>query len=145
MKPMTSPISSISIKTIPSTRRASGRAWTFAPSSSVSTTVDARFPLHTILVMQNRALIIGASGIAGSSLASRLLSSGWQVHGLSRGRTAVLPQVQAHTADLTSAESVRAALDGLDVTHVFFTAWSRQATERENIRVNGAMVSNVLD
>jgi nucleoside-diphosphate-sugar epimerase len=95
--------------------------------------------------MQNRALIIGASGIAGSSLASRLRSSGWQVHGLSRGRTAVLPQVQAHTAELTSAQSVSAALEGLDVTHVFFTAWSRQATERENIRVNGAMVSNVLD
>ncbi|CAB3794009.1 SDR family oxidoreductase [Pararobbsia alpina] len=95
--------------------------------------------------MQNRALIIGASGIAGSSLASRLLSSGWQVHGLSRGRTPVLPQVKAHSADLTSADSVRAALEGLDVTHVFFTAWARQATERENIRVNGAMVSNVLD
>jgi nucleoside-diphosphate-sugar epimerase len=29
-------------------------------------------------------------------------------------------------------------------THVFITAWMRQATEAENIRVNGTMVRNVL-
>jgi nucleoside-diphosphate-sugar epimerase len=28
---------------------------------------------------------------------------------------------------------------------VFFTAWARQATEKENIRVNGAMVAHLLD
>jgi nucleoside-diphosphate-sugar epimerase len=95
--------------------------------------------------MKNRALIIGASGIAGSNLADRLIEAGWGVYGLSRGRTQVSPAVQPIIADLASAESVRAALHSLDVTHVFFTAWARQATELENIRVNGAMVSNVLD
>jgi nucleoside-diphosphate-sugar epimerase len=95
--------------------------------------------------MQNRALIIGASGIAGSNLADRLVDAGWQVHGLSRGRTPVPAQVQPIVADLTSEASVKGALGSLDVSHVFFTTWSRQATERENIRVNGAMVSNVLD
>jgi nucleoside-diphosphate-sugar epimerase len=95
--------------------------------------------------MQKRALIVGASGIAGSNLADRLIDSGWQVYGLSRGRTLVSSKVQPIIADLTSMESVRAALQSVDVTHVFFTTWARQANERENIRVNGAMVSNVLD
>jgi nucleoside-diphosphate-sugar epimerase len=95
--------------------------------------------------MKNRALIVGVSGIAGSNLADRLIDSGWEVHGLSRGRTPVSSKVQPVTADLTSAESVKAALDGIDVTHVFLTTWARQATESENIRVNGAMVSNVLE
>jgi nucleoside-diphosphate-sugar epimerase len=95
--------------------------------------------------MQNRALIIGASGIAGSNLADRLVAAGWAVHGLSRGRTPMPSQVQPIVADLTSAESVQAALGALNVTHVFFTTWARQANERENIRVNGGMVSNVLD
>jgi nucleoside-diphosphate-sugar epimerase len=95
--------------------------------------------------MTNRALIVGVSGIAGSNLAERLIDSGWEVHGLSRGRTPVSSNVRPVTADLTSAESVKAALDGIDVTHVFLTTWARQATESENIRVNGAMVSNVLD
>ena len=95
--------------------------------------------------MTNRALIVGVSGIAGSNLADRLIDSGWEVHGLSRGRTQVSAKVRPVIADLTSAESVKAALEGIDVTHVFLTTWARQATESENIRVNGAMVSNVLD
>jgi nucleoside-diphosphate-sugar epimerase len=95
--------------------------------------------------MQNRALIVGASGIAGSNLAEHLLSKGWAVSGLSRGLTPVSPGVHALTADLTSADVVRDTLSDTDITHVFFTVWSRQATERENIRVNGAIVSNVLD
>jgi nucleoside-diphosphate-sugar epimerase len=40
---------------------------------------------------------------------------------------------------------VRKALEGLKPTHVFITTWSRQATEAENIKVNAAMVRNVLD
>ncbi|MGO4843554.1 NAD-dependent dehydratase, partial [Rhizobiaceae sp. 2RAB30] len=29
--------------------------------------------------------------------------------------------------------------------HVFFTAWSRQSTERENIEVNAALLGNLLN
>ena len=95
--------------------------------------------------MNKRALIVGASGIAGSNLADRLVNSGWEVHGFSRGRTAVPANVRPIIADLTSADAVRTALGSTDITHVFFTTWARQATEAANIRVNGAMVSNVLD
>ncbi|HWX12134.1 MAG TPA: NAD-dependent epimerase/dehydratase family protein, partial [Trinickia sp.] len=95
--------------------------------------------------MRNKALIVGASGIVGRALAIRLLSTGWTVYGLSRGRTAGVSGCTPIVADLTAADSVAAATAGIDVSHVFFTAWSRQANEKENIRVNGAMVRNVLD
>ncbi|WP_413727663.1 SDR family oxidoreductase [Sodalis sp. RH19] len=95
--------------------------------------------------MQHRALIVGVSGIIGSALAVKLLHSGWRVYGLSRGRTPVPEGCEAIVADLTDGQSVTAALKDLAVDRVFFTAWSRQATEKENIRVNGAMVSHVLD
>jgi nucleoside-diphosphate-sugar epimerase len=95
--------------------------------------------------MDKRALIIGATGIVGRNLAEHLQSAGgWSIAGLSRGRTPAPSGVESITADLTSASSVADALKGRTFTHVFFTAWSRQATEAENIRVNGAMVSNVL-
>jgi nucleoside-diphosphate-sugar epimerase len=95
--------------------------------------------------MSNKALIVGASGIIGRALAERLLATGWSVYGLSRGRTAGVPGCTPIVADLTAADSVATAVADLDVSHVFFTAWSRQANEKENIRVNGAMVHNVLD
>ena len=95
--------------------------------------------------MKNIALIVGASGVTGSALAERLLGNGWSVLGLSRGRTPLLDGVEPIRADLTSRDEVARALAGRAVTHVFFTAWARQANEKENIRVNGAMVSNVLD
>ncbi|SAL29823.1 NAD-dependent epimerase/dehydratase [Caballeronia turbans] len=95
--------------------------------------------------MDKRALIIGGTGIVGRNLAEHLQSRGdWAIAGLSRGRTAPPAGVESITADLTSTTSVADALKGRQFSHVFFTAWSRQATEAENIRVNGAMVANVL-
>lgn len=96
--------------------------------------------------MEKRALIIGATGIVGGNLADHLLScGGWHVTGLSRGRSAMREGVVAVNADLTSASSVAEALNGGRFSHVFFTAWSRQANEKENIRVNGSIVRHVLD
>ncbi len=111
----------------------------------LSKPVSTDIHLVTIHLMQKQALIIGASGIVGSNLADQLLSTGWKVAGLSRGRTALPPGVEPITADLASATSVSEALAGQSFSHVFFTAWSRQATEKDNIRVNGGMVRHVLD
>ncbi|TPG27065.1 SDR family oxidoreductase [Variovorax guangxiensis] len=93
----------------------------------------------------NKALIVGVSGVIGNALSEHLLGQGWAVHGLSRGRTAVASGCVPLTADLTNPEQLRDVLHGLDVDRVFFAAWSRQANEKENIRVNGAIVRNVLD
>jgi len=94
--------------------------------------------------MHKHALIIGASGVIGSKLATHLLGEGWQVMGVSRGRTPVPAGCTALRLDATDGAAVAAALAGVDASHVFFTAWARQENEQENIRVNGAMVANVL-
>ncbi|MFC3693360.1 SDR family oxidoreductase [Chenggangzhangella methanolivorans] len=94
--------------------------------------------------MQNKALIVGASGIIGSALARRLLDDGWSVAGLAR-RPVEAAGVTPVAADLLDAEATAKALKGLAPTHAFIATWSRQKTEAENIRVNAAMVRNLLD
>jgi nucleoside-diphosphate-sugar epimerase len=94
--------------------------------------------------MNKHALIIGASGVIGSNLAAHLLAQGWKVTGVSRGRTPVPAGCAALQLDATDAAAVAAGLANVDASHVFFTAWARQENEKENIRVNGAMVANVL-
>jgi nucleoside-diphosphate-sugar epimerase len=68
----------------------------------------------------------------------------WQVYGLARN-----PKpgkgVQAVAADLLKPDALRDAIAGIEPTHVFVTTWMRQPTEAENIKVNAAMVRNVLD
>lgn len=94
--------------------------------------------------MTQTALVVGASGIVGSAITQLLLEHDWQVAALSRSPSSV-PGVIPVAADLQDPASLNAALADLKPTHVFITTWSRQATEAENIRVNAAMVRNVLD
>ncbi|MGJ9412845.1 SDR family oxidoreductase [Aeromicrobium sp. CF4.19] len=91
------------------------------------------------------ALIVGATGIAGSALARSLVDDGWQVTGLSRSQSVGIAGVSEVHADLQSSEATVAALSGSAFTHVFLTAWVRRETEEENIAVNSALVRNVLD
>ncbi len=95
--------------------------------------------------MTGQALVVGATGIVGSALANQLLAAGWDVHGLARRPDALPPRVHGVAADLSDAQGTRMALAGLAPSHVFITTWSRQANEAENIRVNAAMVRNLLD
>ncbi|MDB4945904.1 MAG: dependent epimerase/dehydratase [Labilithrix sp.] len=94
--------------------------------------------------MTKHVLVVGVSGIVGSALARAALADGWQVSGLAR-RPVAPPGVNAIAADLLDAPSLPAALTGLAPTHVYFATWLRQETEKENIRVNSALVSNLLD
>jgi nucleoside-diphosphate-sugar epimerase len=91
------------------------------------------------------ALVVGATGIVGLNLATLLADQpDWQVYGLARN-----PKpgkgVQAVAADLLKPDALRDAIAGIEPTHVFLTTWMRQPTEAENIKVNAAMVRNVLD
>lgn len=92
----------------------------------------------------NHALVVGASGIIGSALSDLLVANEWTVSALAR-RPGERAGVTAIAADLTDADATRDALAGVAPTHVYVTTWSRQANERENIRVNGAMVRHLLD
>jgi nucleoside-diphosphate-sugar epimerase len=96
------------------------------------------------MAMAGTALVVGASGIVGSATADLLVKQGWAVHGLAR-RPVVQDGVQPVAADLQDAAGTAAALAGIDPDAVFITTWLRQDSEAENIRVNAAMVRNLLD
>ncbi|MET1154380.1 NAD-dependent epimerase/dehydratase family protein [Arthrobacter sp.] len=102
-------------------------------------------PANDAAISQKKiALVVGASGIAGSAIVEQLQQDkDWSVLGLSRHP--VPGSAARHIpADLFSAESLATALQDEKPTHVFFTAWSRQATEQANIEVNTAMLRNLL-
>lgn len=93
--------------------------------------------------MTREVLVVGASGVAGAAAARHMRSLGWTVHGLSR-RPVALEGVSPVAADLSDPVALGEALSGLAPDAVFITSWSRQANEAENIRVNAAMVRNLL-
>jgi nucleoside-diphosphate-sugar epimerase len=93
---------------------------------------------------QNQALVVGVTGISGNNVAGHLAGQGWEVVGISRRPPEQLAGVSHLPVDISDADAVVDALRPLEPTHVFFCTWSRQATEAENIRVNGAMLRNIL-
>jgi nucleoside-diphosphate-sugar epimerase len=95
--------------------------------------------------MAKSALIAGASGIVGNNLARQLAGRDWQVYGLARRPPSDIAGMQPVPADLLDPTALRSSLAGLRPTHVFITTWLRQPTEAENIKVNAAMVRNLLD
>ena len=95
--------------------------------------------------MAGSALVVGASGIVGNNLARRLRERGWQVYGLARRPPTDIDGVLPVAADLLDPAALRTALHGLKPTDVFISTWLKQKTEAENIRVNSAMVRNVLE
>jgi nucleoside-diphosphate-sugar epimerase len=91
-----------------------------------------------------RALVVGATGIVGRSLAGLLAREGWTTFGLSRSGAVELLGVSSIQADLLDPAALTEALAGVRPSFVAITAWMRRDTEAENIRVNGAMVRNLL-
>src|SRR6478609_6696254 len=95
--------------------------------------------------MAGSALVVGATGIVGNNLARHLLERGWQVHGLARRPPADIDGLTPVAADVLDPAALDSALQGSRPTAVFLSTCLRQQTEAENIRVNSAMVRNVLD
>lgn len=95
--------------------------------------------------MADTALVVGATGIIGSALVQDLGRSGWSTLGLARRPPPPAPHLVPVAADLLDKVSVALALAPFAPTHVFLATWTRNETEAENIRVNAAMVRNVLD
>ncbi len=88
--------------------------------------------------------MVGATGIIGSATAALLVEQGWTVHGLAR-RPAHQDDVIPVAVDLQDASATAAALADIRPDAVFITTWLRQSSEAENIRVNSALVRNLLD
>src|SRR5882757_7312100 len=95
--------------------------------------------------MSQTALIAGVTGIVGNNLATLLASHQWNILGLARRPSPNLNGVRSIAADLLDPASLQSTLAGHNPTHVFIATWLRQPTEAENIRVNAAMVRNLLD
>ncbi|MGN6609215.1 MAG: SDR family oxidoreductase [Jatrophihabitans sp.] len=95
--------------------------------------------------MERTALVVGVTGIAGYNIATALVADGWRVVGLSRQPRYEIPGVEHVYADVLDRASVETVTAGLGISHLFFATWSRQATEAENCRVNGAMLASTLD
>lgn len=94
---------------------------------------------------KNIALVVGATGITGSNLANELLSQGWTTYGISRNTNNNIEGLISVKTDLLDIASLENALENIAPTHVFFTTWMRNDTEEENIRVNSALVRNLLN
>lgn len=96
---------------------------------------------------KNVALVAGATGIVGRHLIEHLdRIGGWRTIGIARrpegynlaGRTLAL--------DLTDPDACRAVLgDVSDVTHIFYAGRAPRPDPGEEIRVNSAMLINLLD
>lgn len=91
------------------------------------------------------ALIAGVTGIVGNNLAQQLIANGWKVHGLARRPSAPINGVNFVAADLLNPAALRSAVSNLKPSHIFIATWLRQPTEAENIRINSAMVRNLLE
>lgn len=95
--------------------------------------------------MEKIALVVGATGISGSALAQKLIDKSWTTYGLSRSENTSIPGLKTIAANLLDKDDLIQKLKDVRPTHVFITTWMRQDTEAENIRVNSAMVRNILD
>ncbi|GAA5087773.1 SDR family oxidoreductase [Chryseobacterium ginsengisoli] len=94
---------------------------------------------------KNIALVVGATGITGSNLAQELISQGFITYGLSRNPNNTIENLISIQADLLDVENLEKALENISPTHIYFTTWMRNDTEEENIRINSALVRNLLD
>ena len=111
---------------------------------------------RTELSFQSVALVIGSTGIVGTSLVDILPRDDtpggpWKVYAVSRrappgwSTPPPSPAVTHLQLDLADPAAVRDALTPLtDVTHVFYAAWSSHETEDRNREVNAGMLRNVL-
>lgn len=95
--------------------------------------------------MENIALVVGSTGITGSNLAQELISQGWTTYGLARNPNTFVSGLIPVKADLLDEQSLADALEKISPTHIFFTTWMRNETEEENIRINSALVRNLLN
>ncbi len=93
---------------------------------------------------RRRALVIGATGIAGQTVSRQLVEAGWEVHGLARRGHSMPDHVIPIQVDLLDSAATSAALAGLRPEIVIITAWIRKETEAENIAVNSATLRNVF-
>lgn len=91
-----------------------------------------------------RALVVGATGIAGQTVSRQLVAQGWTTFGLSRRGELSIDGVEPIIADLLDPAALAEAVKGTAPELVIITAWMKRPTESENIEINSATVRNIL-
>lgn len=96
---------------------------------------------------RHRALVVGATGIAGRHVAQELARrDNWEVVALSRRPLDISGDAQRVSVDLLDPAALASALKGAgEITHVFHCAYVERPTWRELVAPNVAMLANVLD
>ena len=94
--------------------------------------------------MGQTALVVGATGIAGSATAELLVREGWRVTGLAR-RPVAQAGVAPLVADVEDRAGLATALTAAQPSLVVIATWSRRATEAEMVEVNGRAVRDLMD
>jgi len=95
-----------------------------------------------------KALVIGATGIAGWNLCKYLIEDGFQVIGVARTeRPHAHKDVQLVFADLFNKEQLkeRLAPQIKGLTNLYFTAWIPASTPEEECQKNHEILKNTLD
>ena len=105
------------------------------------------------IVVPNKVLVTGASGLLGVAAIEKFLSAGWDVVGVSRLKPE-LPSgrdVEFLSVDLQDEKTARAAFEPLtDITHIAYTALHEKPelvagwSSKEQIETNNAMLRNVV-
>ena len=95
-----------------------GIAWPEAPHRDLGT--GSRVP--RVFVMK-RVLVTGASGFIGRRVLGPLLDLGYEVHGVSYGRTTSGRLVTVHAANLLDRGAREALIDSVRPTHLLHLAW----------------------
>ena len=97
--------------------------------------------------MTNTALVVGANGVIGRTLAAHLATlPGWEVVGLSRRGGPTHGPVRHVSADLFDPAGLREALRAHPgITHVFYAAYQDRPTWSELVEPNVTMLRTVLD
>jgi len=91
-----------------------------------------------------RALVVGATGIAGQTVSRQLVDAGWDVYGLARRGNSMVEGVTPIQVDLLDPDATAGALAGVAPEIVIITAWIRKDTEAENIAVNSATLRSLF-
>jgi nucleoside-diphosphate-sugar epimerase len=97
--------------------------------------------------MPHTALVVGANGVIGGTLATHLAGlPDWDVVGLSRRGGPSRDGIRHVSADLFDPDGLRSALRAHPgITHVFYAAYQDRPTWSELVAPNVTMLRNVLD
>lgn len=100
----------------------------------------------TSMSFAQRAVVAGASGLVGGTLARRLVETGWDVTGIARRAPERSSPMYRHVSlDLLDEEACRNALRALpDTTHLFYCARLGAADPALEAAQNSRMLENVL-